>query len=176
MTQGENRFPRWLAAIGGRRLGSWFARTVFTPLDKLVYRATKGRRGLSPVASVLLLTTIGRKTGKRREVPILYLREGKRFWVMASNYGQEHHPAWSSNLLATPLAHVTVGKLSTPVRARLARDEEKKEKWPALLELYPAWRSYSSWTDRDFRLFCLEPVDDAGAASQGKESSGRQED
>lgn len=159
MGQGDNRFPRWLAAIAGRKVGSWSARTIYTPLDKLVYRATKGKRGLSPRDSVLVLTTTGRKTGKPRQVPILYLRDGDRFWVMASNYGQEHHPGWSSNLLANPLAQVTVGEYSTTVRARLATSEEKKAKWPGLLELYPAWRSYATWTDRNFRLFCLEPAD-----------------
>ena len=91
MGQGNNQFPRWLAAIGGRKAGSWFARTIYTPLDKLLYRTTKGKRGLSPRDSVLLLTTTGRKSGKPRQVPILYLRDDDRFWVMASNYGQEHH-------------------------------------------------------------------------------------
>jgi deazaflavin-dependent oxidoreductase (nitroreductase family) len=149
-----------MASLAGRKWGRWAAKNLFTPVDKVIYRLTGGKRGLSPVESVLLLTTTGRKTGRPRQVPILYLRDGDRFWVMASNYGQEHHPAWSSNLLADPKAHVDIGRFRAPVRARLATDDEKKEKWDALLELYPAWRSYASWTDRSFRLFCLEPVDD----------------
>ena len=166
MATAPNRFPKWLASIAGRKCGRWLAKNVFTPLDKVFYRLTNGRRGLSPVGSVLLLTTTGRKTGRPRQVPILYLREGERFWVMASNYGQEHHPGWSSNLIANPNAHVSIGRFSAPVRARLATEEEKRERWEALLELYPAWRSYATWTDRNFRLFCLEIVDDAGRGRQ----------
>ena len=158
MGEQQNRFPGWMASVAGRKWGRWFAKNLFTPLDKFVYRLTGGRRGLSPVGSVLVLTTKGRKTGQPRQVPILYLRDGRRYWVMASNYGQKNHPAWSSNLLANPDASVTIGDLSERVRARPATDSEKQAKWPDLLGLYPAWRSYASWTDRDFRLFCLEPV------------------
>ncbi len=167
----ENRFPKWLAAIAGHKWGQWFARNVYTPLDKLVYRLTKGRRGLSPVRSVLLLTTTGRKSGQPRQVPILYLRDGDAFWVMASNYGQKHHPAWSANLLANPVAQVTIGKFSARVQARLATEAEKKERWADLLELYPAWSNYATWTDRRFRLFRLEPVGDDARETRGLEAT-----
>ena len=160
MSGRDNRFPTWMARVAGTRGGQWFGRKVFTPLDKLVYRLTKGKRGLSPQRSVLLLRTTGRKSGQPREVPVLYLRDGDRFWVMASNYGQAHHPAWALNLLANPVAHVTIGKLFQKVHARLATEAEKKEKWDELLKLYPAWRSYATWTDRRFKLFCLEPLDE----------------
>jgi deazaflavin-dependent oxidoreductase (nitroreductase family) len=153
----QKGFPGWIGWIARHRWGRWLSKNLYTPVDKLVYRVTKGRRGLSPARAVLLLTTTGRKTGHPRQVPILYLRDGERFWVMASNYGQAHHPAWSSNLLATPEAHVTIGTYSSRVRARLASDEEKRAKWPDLLALYPAWSAYTDWTDRNFRLFCLEP-------------------
>jgi deazaflavin-dependent oxidoreductase (nitroreductase family) len=133
------------------------ARSLYTPLDKAVYRLTGGRRGISPSKTVLYLTTTGRKSGLPRRVPILFLREDDRYWVMASNYGQAHHPAWSTNLLANPSAVVQEGGRTLNVIARLATDEEKQELWPRLLNLYPAWKSYSEWTDRNFRLFCLTP-------------------
>ena len=153
----EQRFPGPLASLASRKWGRNLARSVYTPLDKLVYKATRGRRGLSPPGSVLLLTTTGRKTGQPRRVPVLYLTDGPRMWVVASNYGGERHPAWSANLLAHPDATVAVRGSERPVRARLASDDEKKALWPRLLKLYPAWEAYASWTDRDFRLFRLEP-------------------
>lgn len=153
----DQRFPRPLAAFASTKWGRNLARSLYTPLDKLVYRATGGRRGLSPPSSVLLLTTTGRKTGQPRQVPVLYLTEGPNLWVVASNYGGERHPGWSANLLANPDATVTVRGSDRPVRARLASDDEKKTLWPRLLELYPTWKAYASWTDRAFRLFCLEP-------------------
>ena len=157
MGEEQPRFPRAASWFASHKWGRRLSVVFFTPLDRLVYRLTKGRRGLSPPKTVLLLTTTGRKTGQPRQVPVLYLRDGDRMWVMASNYGQPRHPAWSSNLLAHPDAAVQVAGDERPVRARLASPEEKKELWPRLLELYPAWKAYAEWTDRDFRLFCLEP-------------------
>ena len=140
-----------------RKWGRNFARIVYTPLDKLVYRLTGGRRGLSPRQTVLYLTTVGRKSGRPRRVPVLFLRDGDRYWVMASNYGQQHHPGWSANLLANPNATIQEGDKTCEVTARLGTSAEKQHLWPRLLDLYPAWKQYSEWTDRDFRLFCLEP-------------------
>lgn len=154
---GQKGFPRAASWLASKRWGRWLAATFYTPLDKLVYRLTGGRRGLSPRRAVLLLTTTGRKSGQPRRVPVLYLEDGGKLWVMASNYGRPHHPAWSSNLLADPHATVTIGRRTRQVRARRASDEEKRTLWPRLVELYPAWEAYAGWTDRDFRLFCLEP-------------------
>ena len=150
-------FPKWMTAITSKRLGTTLTRTVYQPIDKALYRVSGGRFGLSPRGAVLYLTTIGRKTGQPRRVPVLYLRDGDRQWVVASNYGQPRHPAWSSNLLANPEATVQIGRVTKNVRARPASDEEKEAMWPRLLELYPSWKQYSEWADRDFRLFCLEP-------------------
>ncbi|HEX2057122.1 MAG TPA: nitroreductase family deazaflavin-dependent oxidoreductase [Actinomycetota bacterium] len=159
MSDEQARFPRGASWVASHKWGRWLAAKLYTPADKLVYRLTGGRRGLSPRKSVLLLTTTGRKSGQPRQVPVLYLRDGRNLWVMASNYGQPRHPAWSANLLANPDAVVHVGSEERLVRARLGSPEEKRELWPRLLELYPAWKAYAGWTERDFRLFCLEPRD-----------------
>lgn len=153
----DERFPRWMSWVASKKWGRNFSKWVFTPLDKAVYKITGGKRGLSPAEAVLYLTTTGRRSGQPRKVPVLFLRDGERFWVMASNYGQEHHPAWSYNLLADANATVQVGRETVQVTARLGSDEEKERLWPRLVKLYPAWNSYASWTERDFRLFCLEP-------------------
>lgn len=150
-------FPRAVSWLVSKRWGRSLSARVYTPLDKLLYRITRGRRGLSPPAAVLLLTTTGRKSGQPRRVPVLYLRDGDRLWVVASNYGRERHPAWSANLLADPDASVSIRGRERDVRARVASDDEKRALWPRLLELYPAWKAYATWTDRSFRVFCLEP-------------------
>lgn len=156
MGNGEQRFPRAASAFAARRWGSWLTKNVYTPVDRLVYRLTGGRRGLSPPKTVLLLTTIGRKSGLPRSVPVLYLKDGAAVWVMASNYGAASHPAWSSNLLANPDATIRIGRVERVVRARLASADEKKALWPRLVRLYPAWEAYAGRSDRDFRLFRLE--------------------
>jgi deazaflavin-dependent oxidoreductase (nitroreductase family) len=155
----QKGFPTAASWLASKPWGKRLAAAVYTPLDKLVYRLTGGRRGLSPPRAVLLLETTGRKTGRPRRVPVLYLRDGRNLWVVASNYGETRHPAWSSNLLANAAATVTIGREIRDVRARQATDEERRALWPRLLELYPSWDAYATWTDRSFRIFCLEPRD-----------------
>ena len=157
------RFVAWLAS---HRWGSTAVRRFYRPLDTAVYRLTGGRRGLGPTRDVLLLTSTGRKSGQPRSNPLMYLEHGGSFWVMGSNFGQAHHPAWTANLLAHPEAHVQVGTRSHRVVARLAADREREELWPHLVEVYPPWRAYTGWTDRSFRLFELKPADNAGAGGQ----------
>ena len=152
-----NTYPRWMALLASQRWLRGVIIKVFAPIDRVVFRLSKGRRGLSPGRAVLVLTTTGRKTGQPRSNPVLYVDDPPRLWVMASNYGRENHPAWSGNLLADPRARVEVAGERREVIARLATAEERREMWPRLLELYPAWKNYETWTDREFRLFCLEP-------------------
>jgi deazaflavin-dependent oxidoreductase (nitroreductase family) len=152
----HNAWTRFIGWFGGRRWGAWVTRNIYTPVDRWLYRKTNGRRGLSPSKATLWLTTTGAKSGQPRGVPVLYLRDPDRFWLMASNYGGKKHPAWSANLLANPFATVTIGRERYRVRARLASDEEKGALWPRLIQVYPAWDEYTKWTDRSFRLFAME--------------------
>lgn len=152
----EGRYNRFMAWFTRWRAGSWLTKKVYVPLDRAIYRRTDGRRGLSPRKAMLNLTTTGAKSGLPRSVPVLYLREGPAFWIMASNFGSDRHPAWSYNLIANPEARVQIGDECYEVRARLASDDEKQRLWPRLVDLYPSWKQYTTWTDRDFRLFALE--------------------
>ena len=147
---------RLLTAVTRSKPGTWVTKNIYTPLDKALYRLTKGRRGLSSPKVILQLTTTGRKSGQLRRVPVLYLRDGSTFWVMGSNYAGTNHPAWSYNLLANPNATVQIGKERHAVVARLGTDEDKARLWPRLIELYPSWKQYSEWSDRSFRLFALQ--------------------
>ena len=152
------RLYRQLAGwLGRQRWGSWFVRCVYQPVDRFLFRATGGRRGLAPVRAVLLLTTTGRKSGLSRSNPLMYVERDGSFWVMGSNFGQDHHPAWTSNLLADPSATVQVGGRTIPVTARLASEKERRDLWPQLTAAYPAFDAYTGWTDRSFRVFELQP-------------------
>ena len=117
-----HRFIRWL---GHRR---WFAaagRRFGAPLDRALYRATRGRlTSTAGAAPVMLLTTTGRRSGQRRTTPVMYLRDGDRFVVTSENFGQERPAAWPLNLVADPRATVQVGADVVPCRARLLDDAE----------------------------------------------------
>ncbi len=139
-------------------MGSRLIRAL-VPLDRRVLKATKGRyTALGPLGlQILVLTTIGRKSGQRRESPLIYTRDGDRLYLFGSNFGQSAHPAWSSNLVANPDAWVTMGGREIPVTARRLSGTEydrANERFMTYLKAYPAYRTR---TDRDIRIFELKP-------------------
>jgi len=156
-------YRRLLLWMGRTPWLTWYSSRVLVPIDRFLYQRSNGRFSLGHVGTrreaalqSLLLTTTGRKSGRPRTTPVLYLEDGDRFLVVASNFGKENHPAWSANLLANPDASVQVRNRRMEVRARRASEEEKQRLWPRLLELYPAWQAYTERTDRNFRAFFLE--------------------
>ena len=158
-------YRKLLIVLARYRWFSWLSYTFLVPLDRFLYRRSGGRLSVAHFGTrregalpTLLLTTTGRKTGQPRTTPVLYLEDGGRIVVVASNFGREHHPAWSANLLAKPEATIRIRDREQRVVARRASEEEKRALWPRLLELYPAWEQYTERTDRDFRAFFLEPA------------------
>ena len=91
-----------------------------------LYRLTGGAIGgrVGP-ERVLLLTTTGRKSGQRRTIPVSYFEDGSTLFVIASNAGREHHPAWYLNLSAQPEADIQIRRDHCHVRAREASPEER---------------------------------------------------
>lgn len=131
-----------------------------TRLHTSIYRATGGRLGGRMVESpVVLLTTTGRKTGRERVTPLLYLEDGGNLVVVASNGGAAGHPAWWLNLRANPEARVRAGNRTLRVRAEEAGGEEKRRLWARLVEMYPAYEDYQRKTDREIPVSVLRPVD-----------------
>lgn len=121
-----------------------------------LFRATGGRFGGRMFDSpVLVLTTTGRKSGKKRESPLLYLEDGDDLVVIASNGGTASHPAWYLNLTASPEAEVRVGERTIPVRAREARGEERWRLWERAVEMYPPYAGYQEKTDREIPVVVL---------------------
>lgn len=139
---------------GFRRL----APHVVPPLDRAVHRLTGGRVSVSQaIVPSLVLTTTGRRSGLPRQTPLACLPDGDRRWyVVGSNFGKPHHPAWTANLLADPEATVEVRGRSVPVRATLLADDEKAEVWPRLLAVWPAYDDYTALSGRDLRVFRLD--------------------
>jgi deazaflavin-dependent oxidoreductase (nitroreductase family) len=130
-----------------------------------VYRATGGklfgRMGKSPI---LLLNTVGRKTGRKRTSPLLYVMDGEDFVIIASKGGAPTHPAWYLNLKANPDATVEVGDRAAQVRAEEADSEEKVRLWQRMVEMYPTYDDYQTKTKREIPLLVLRPVERGGAS------------
>jgi deazaflavin-dependent oxidoreductase (nitroreductase family) len=150
---------RAVQKVAGSPLFSKVAPPIITPLDRFLHRISGGRvmlsRGLVPI---LVLTTTGAKSGQPRTVPLACFPDGDGFYLVGSNFGREHHPAWSGNLLKTPRAEVSFEGRDFPVEARLLSDEEKAEVWPRLLDIWPTYDRYVERSGRNLRVFRLEPV------------------
>jgi F420H(2)-dependent quinone reductase len=124
-----------------------------------VYRATGGklfgRMGKSPI---LLLNTVGRKSGKKRTSPLLYVMDGEDFVIIASKGGAPTHPAWYLNLRNDPEATVEIGDREVRVRAEEADPEAKARLWQKMVEMYPTYDDYQKKTEREIPLLILHPV------------------
>jgi deazaflavin-dependent oxidoreductase (nitroreductase family) len=127
--------------------------------DRELQRRTRGRFSVIGRAQVpmLLLTTVGHRTGAARTTPLIYAHDGDDYIVTASNWGQPRHPAWSDNLLAEPGAQVTVSGRQIPVTARLASPGERDRAWRLVQEVWPAYQTYQQRTERELRIFMLQP-------------------
>jgi deazaflavin-dependent oxidoreductase (nitroreductase family) len=141
------------------RFGSWLTRQTAARIDPWIYRKTGGRLTMAgkPTIPQVMLTTTGRKSGKRREVQLAALSDGDEYIVVASNFGQEHHPAWMYNLQADPHAEVLAGARVIPVTAEALSADEKDEIWPRLHAIVPQFDVYLTRTDRDIEIFRLRP-------------------
>lgn len=141
------------------RAGSWTIRTLM-PWDRKLLVRTRGRRTLlGPIgAPTLVLETIGRKSGQPRLSPLLYARDGDSVIVVGSNFGQQHHPAWTANLIAHPQARVISGGVEVPVVAERLAGAEAEAGWQKMVELAGAYAAYKTRTDREIRVFRLTPT------------------
>jgi deazaflavin-dependent oxidoreductase (nitroreductase family) len=141
-----------------RRIGRRaFMKTVSGAHDAL-YRASRGRIGGRLVGMpVLLLITKGRRSGKSRTAPLLYIRDGDAIVVVASNGGSDYVPAWWLNLRSNPAAEVVIGEARTPVTAREASPVERARLWPEFTSRFSGYAKYATRTAREIPVVMLEP-------------------
>jgi deazaflavin-dependent oxidoreductase (nitroreductase family) len=142
--------------LGGTRPGVLAIGRIVSPLQRELYRRTGGRLSLTGRAPVLLLTTTGRRTGKARTVPLLYVGDGDRLVICNVNPGFERPNPWVVNLHAQPHAQVQIGRGTTSMSARPASDDELVRYWPQLTKVWPAYQAfYDKGGKRS--VFVLEP-------------------
>jgi F420H(2)-dependent quinone reductase len=123
-----------------------------------LYKASDGKfGGTFQKRPVALLTTTGRKTGQPRISPLLYLREDDRVILVASQGGREKNPMWYLNLKANPEVSVQIKDEVLQLKAREASEDERAEYWPKLVEMYPSFDDYQSWSDRTIPIVICDP-------------------
>jgi F420H(2)-dependent quinone reductase len=130
----------------------------FTHAHKSVYRMSGGKiGGTMGDAKIALLTTTGRKSGKLRTVPLLYLEDGDNYAVIASRGGDDRHPAWYHNLTSNPEVELEIGADALKLRARVASDEEHARIWQDAVSRYADYEKYQAGTTRAIPVVVLEP-------------------
>jgi len=106
---------------------------------------------------VIILHTIGRKTGKVRKTPLMRVTDGDNYLVVASMGGAPKHPVWYLNLVDHPDVRLQDGPTVHELRARTASPDEKARLWPLATTVWPDYDNYQASTDRDIPLVVLEP-------------------
>src|SRR5262245_49964256 len=136
----ERNMPRAFQVVMGSRVSKWMQ-----DANVWVYRKTGGKYGNKMQgAPLLLLTTRGRKSGKARTLPLIYMVDGRDYVIVASKGGWPDHPLWYKNLQASPGVQVQVGPDTTAMTARTANAEERARLWPRLVQLYAMYADYQS--------------------------------
>ena len=118
-------------------------------------RATGGGPSGLPT---LLLTSIGRKSGTKRTVALVFLQHGEEMVVVGSLAGYDTHPAWCLNVSANPDCWVQLDDRRMTAVARNASDEERADLWPKLNAMFPVWGHFQQQTDRPFPIVILAPT------------------
>jgi deazaflavin-dependent oxidoreductase (nitroreductase family) len=138
------------------RAGVW---NRLTSAHTALYRASGGRiGGTYRGAPVLLLHHVGRRSGRERVSPLLYLPDGDDLVIVASKGGSHRHPMWWLNLREMSETTVEVGGQRRRVAVRQLSSGEKAGLWPRIVEMYPPYADYQARASRDIPVIRLSPA------------------
>lgn len=141
------------------RFGGWFAVTIANPIDRRLLRWSNGRLSLFAGQPVGLLETTGARSGQQRRTPLLFLADGERVVIVASNAGSTRHPAWFHNVRANPEVGFLARGHAGRYRARIAEGDEREALWSRVCDLYAGYGDYQLRAgDRTIPLVVLEPA------------------
>ena len=150
--------PRWLLK-------------AFTRINVWVYRLSGGRRRSmharelegeekARIMPVIIVTNRGRKTGAIRKTPLMTVKDGDNYVLVASKGGAPTHPVWYYNLKAYPDIVIEEGGRRRPMHARELEGEEKAHIWPICVQHYAPYADSQKRTSRQIPVFLCEPRGD----------------
>jgi deazaflavin-dependent oxidoreductase (nitroreductase family) len=123
------------------------------------FRANEGKvGGAFDGAPLLLLHTVGARSGRERVNPLVYAGDGDGLVVFASKAGAPTHPDWYHNVVANPDVTVEVGTETQARRARVTEGDERDRLWARQKELMPGFADYEARTSRQIPVVVLEPA------------------
>ncbi len=150
--------PKQIKSLNSKGVGTaikWMSRA-----QTWLFKKTNGRLGDKFLhgAEVGILTTTGRKSGELRDSPLLYLQEGQRIVLVASQGGRDTDPMWYLNLRANPKVSFQTKHQTLTLTARDATDAERDEYWPKLDAMYADFVNYRSYTERKIPIVICDPA------------------
>jgi F420H(2)-dependent quinone reductase len=107
---------------------------------------------------VILLTTVGAKTGKLRKTPLMRVEHNGEYAIVASLGGAPKNPVWYYNVVKHPQVELQDGTVTRDYEAREVSGDEKAEWWERAVAAFPPYADYQKKTDRQIPLFVLTPV------------------
>jgi F420H(2)-dependent quinone reductase len=124
------------------------------------YEATDGAEaGTLSGKPIIVLTSVGAKTGKLRKTALMRVEHDGEYAVVASRGGAARNPTWYHNLKANPHVELQDGPTKREYRARQVAGKEKAVWWERALKVWPAYAGYQKRTTREIPVFVLEPVE-----------------
>jgi deazaflavin-dependent oxidoreductase (nitroreductase family) len=163
LTHRPNAVQQFLQFIPKSKCGSWlFARTLHY-FDRPVLQLSHGRHSITSLMSglpVVAVTTIGAKSGQPRSLPLVAIPDGENVILIASNFGQRHHPAWYYNLRAQPEVQLTYEGKTVTYLAHETDGAERERCWQRAVDVYAGYANYKERAaHRQIGVFLLTPQD-----------------
>ncbi len=154
-------YDNLVESVAKSRVGGWLFVHVFTHLDRFLIKSSRGRLSTGIGSrfhnNALVLSTTGARSGKQRDVAVLFARHGDAYVVIASAAGQAKNPAWYYNLKAHPEATVHADGKVIQVVAREAEGDERAHLFAEAVATYAGFTAYQRRTSRTIPVMLLEP-------------------
>jgi deazaflavin-dependent oxidoreductase (nitroreductase family) len=126
-----------------------------------LYESSGGTQALTLADTglpVVIVTSVGARSGKVRKNPVMRVEHDGRYAVVASKGGAPEHPTWYHNIKSNPLVELQDGPVKQDMTARELEGDEREEWWTRAVAAYPPYAEYQTKTDRQIPVFVLEPV------------------
>lgn len=134
---------------------------LFMAINAFLIRITRGRIGSQlGTQTILILNTVGRKSGQPRSIPIAYFFHEGKYLVVESNWGRDNHADWYFNLKSQPQVSIEVKGKVLQVNARFAEGEEYARLWEYVTKRHAPYLEYQKMTPRKLPIAIFEPRTD----------------
>lgn len=157
-TRGRGK-PTSRTALGSNPIMVWAIKHIVSPIDRFVVKVGRGRvrPPTSAFVPTILMTTVGRRSGRERTTPLVFVRDGDDYLVANARPADERRNPWVSNLRAAGIARVQQHGRATEVTAHELDTAELEQWWPAMVDVWPAFADHYAATG-ERTMFRLSPT------------------